>query len=207
MTAVVVLPAMVPAMAVETIDSLRDVERTTSLVVVDNGPGLDRDVARRVWRYCRPASNMGVAASWNLGVDAALQVGASHLVIVSEAIVFGHGGAPWLDELEQHPLGMLSHAPGFHLIALGRPVLEAVGRFDEAFFPGYYEDNDYLRRMSLAGFGPLHRSSSWCYRDRGTAHSLKMGFVEVEFGPLTELYVRKWGGIPGAELFDTPYDE
>lgn len=207
MTAVVVLPAMAPEWAVETIDSLRELERTTSLVVVDNGPGLGADVAGRVWRYHRTGENLGVPASWNMGVDAVLECDASHLVIVSEAIIFGpDGGASWLDELEQHPLGMLSHAPGFHLIALGRPVLERVGRFDESFFPGYYEDNDYLRRMELAGFGRPPRSTAMCFRDRGTAHTLKSGLVEVEFGPLTEHYLRKWGGPPGHELFSTPFD-
>lgn len=205
MSAVVVLPMMATEWAAETIETMRGRERSSSLLVVDNSPdGLD--VSDRVWRYHRPESNAGVPASWNAGVRAMFETQRDHVVLLSEAIRFTDGGAAFFDRLEQAEYGVGTLA-GWHLIGLGWPIFERCGRFDEQFFPGYYEDSDMIRRMALAGV--LHRveldADVGGFEDRGTAHCLELGLVDVEFGPLTAYYLSKWGGTPGSERYRRPF--
>jgi GT2 family glycosyltransferase len=42
---------------------------------------------------------------------------------------------------------------GFFCVAFGRSVLESVGYLDERFAVGYFEDDDYCRRVREQGFG------------------------------------------------------
>jgi hypothetical protein len=84
-------------------------------------------------------------------------------------------------------------------------------RFDENFVPAYHEDNDYHRRMILGGDGDrifsvnvpfLHFGSVTINRDEKT----KAAWGE-KFARCKAYYVKKWGGLPGAETFDTPFGE
>ncbi len=79
--------------------------------------------------------------------------------------------------------------------------------FDEAFFPAYFEDNDYARRIFLqAGQGTfksefldpvIYRNSMTIERDRS---------VNDNFKKNSDYYIRKWGGMPGQEKFSAAFD-
>lgn len=195
---------MEPALATRTIETLDEELRRQSLVVVDNGGRLG--AREDVWVTHMPGTNRGVASSWNEGWDHLVAADRDRLVILSEAVYFTDGGASFLTQLEDEPVGLHSMV-GWHLQGLTRQVLDVCGRFDETFWPAYMEDSDLIRRMALAGL--LHQVGQHDgagYVDRGTAHCLKRGLVEVNFGQLMEYYRAKWGGPPGSERFAAPFE-
>lgn len=190
-------------MATRTIETLDPDVRRESLVVVDNGGRLG--AREDVMATHLPGRNRGVAASWNEGWEWVTALDRRYLVLVSEAVYFTDGGESFLTHLEDEDVGLHSMS-GWHLQGLARCVLDVCGRFDERFWPAYMEDSDMIRRMALAGL--LHRIGQHDGAgvvDRGTAHCLKRGLVEVNFGELMAYYRLKWGGPPGSELFAAPF--
>lgn len=159
-----------------------------------------------------PHENLGVPASWNIGVRMVLDdPKAEWLVLLSEAMRFGQrGGEDFEDQLD----GMITDALfGWHLIGFHRTVFETIGLFDEIFSPGYWEDTDLLWRMHCAGL-PSPRENDLPGRvqisdidahDLGTEHSLKSGLVKVSLSAQAEKYRAKWGGPQGSERWTTPY--
>jgi hypothetical protein len=80
--------------------------------------------------------------------------------------------------------------------------------FDENFT--YYGDNDYHRHMKLGGDGDrifsvnvpyLHYGSRTINRSPEVAEAYRAVFREHQ-----ERYVRKWGGLPGEEKWERPYE-
>lgn len=192
-------------MATRTIETMDEDVRQRSLVVVDNGGGM-RSIESDVWVLDRPGRNLGVAASWNRGVDRLMATGRDHLVLLSESIYFTDGMTSFLAQLEGVTSGLRSLF-GWHLQSMTRYVLDVCGRFDETFWPAYMEDSDMIRRMALAGLlHDHHEHDGTGVVDRGTAHCLKRGLVEVNFGQLMEYYRAKWGGPPGSETFAAPFE-
>jgi hypothetical protein len=179
--------------------------KPSEVCVVDNGGGFEPEpgVAERcALRVVRPGRNLGVGASWNLG----------HRLYAPRDVVLVN------DDLTFDPevLGRLVGSPHGIASAVTEPrdwwsfflqreaVWERVGEYDEGFWPGYYEDNDYYRRIRLAGIehgvvsvptGAIrHRVSS----TGGVAFTL------FEWNGWR--YVQKWGGGPDGERFDRPFN-
>lgn len=153
-------------------------------------------------------TNRGVAASWNLGRAAVIARKLDHLVIMSAGIRFGDArGQDFIDQLV--PGEILEAAViGWHLIAFPREVLIEVGEFDEIFWPAYFEDNDYGRRLILT-YGS---SIDWKKPEIDVklvrpAHGIALGKVQVPWRELRGKYEAKWNGLPTFETFTTPYND
>jgi GT2 family glycosyltransferase len=84
------------------------------------------------------------------------------------------------------------------------------GPFDPAFWPIYWEDIDYHRRLALGGYHPVtvtgaridHVGSATlrAYDDAGRRRH------DARFLRNQALYERKWGGTRDLERFTVPYD-
>lgn len=175
-----------------------------------------RSMSNRLHNNCtvvdNTVENRGVAASWNIGIDVMEQRRASWLVIVSAAVRFGApGGEDFLDALDADEDSPAVEAlfMGWHLIAFRASTIERVGRFDEVFWPAYYEDIDYGRRAALAfRFAPPYWNKVECEVSHGGhAHGVTLGGVEVNNAKQERTYRRKWGGPKGAETFRHPYGD
>ena len=152
--------------------------------------------------------NRGVAASWNLAAREVVTRKYDYLIIVSAAMRFHQGFRDFIDRLiEDRPLG-LDTPFGWHCIALSRKILKMVGPFDEHFYPAYYEDSDYIRRMELSGFGfagvlnpgipeqhrlPKFEVAAECIED---AHGLKRAGIQIDYRRNKDHFVKKWGAEP-----------
>jgi GT2 family glycosyltransferase len=181
--------------------------RPDHILVVDNSAGhcpQRSDVA-----YIVPGSNVGVAHAWNILVATS----APHQLILSnDDIVFAPDTvAELLRVAEAAPgAGIVSTIEGqrFSLFWLNRLAYESIGPFDEQFWPAYFEDNDYARRLALAGWtlpvaptGVEHGGSSTI-----RAFSQQQAQAEHEYFRANEArYVAKWGGGPHRETFLRPY--
>ena len=194
MTAVWVLPSIDISYRRQCVQTMHRSVRDR-LVVVDN---------------CR--INSGVAASWNLGVDAAEAEGADWLVLLSESVRLGpSGGRDFEDQLGDDD--WVDSRLGWHMVAFSRTTLRQTGRFDENFHPAYLEDSDYLVRLHLAGFASprINRMShKWVEtdaHDMGTEHSLRLGLVQVNFAPLVSYFESKWGAPHPGYAYERPFDD
>ena len=154
--------------------------------------------------YYHP-ENAGVSKSWNYGVKS----DADYLWVLSSSLVFKHGFSELIEKMEYaNDFGLLTNQ-AWHCLCLGRKTMDMIGLFDEKFYPGYFEDNDYLRRMKLAKIHDLGEYQmpkvELDVECQGTALAMKAGKVEVDFATLLAYYVEKWGGNPGQEIFDLPF--
>lgn len=177
-----------------------------------------------------PMRNLGVAASWNSGLRAAFEAGATFATITSTSMRFHDGGKMLIDTADlaasqsQWPYGFESTA-GWHLFTAGRRLTDEVGWFDEKFYPAYYEDNDYIWRCRVAGVleprgeyfrGHPHfedfsvRQIPWVgaldYECVQNAHAYEHCRIEVDWSAHEARYVAKWGGMPGSEQWVEPFN-
>jgi GT2 family glycosyltransferase len=97
---------------------------------------------------------------------------------------------------------------GYSAMVFTPELLYEVGYLDENFFPAYYEDNDHRYRMKLAGleweYLPLkykHKISSTLKSNLEFQKKNQMTFAENG-----RYYIEKWGGLPGQEQYDTPFN-
>lgn len=155
--------------------------------------------------------NLGVARSWNLGVERMYDVGADWLVICSAACRFGvRGGEDLLDALEEHEGALAveaAHGIGWHLIAIARSTFDAVGRFDENYWPAYMEDIDFGRRVHcwLGDEPPWWPKVSIDVAIAGFSHGVDLGGAVVHHDRLEKYYRQKWGGGRGEERYCQPF--
>jgi GT2 family glycosyltransferase len=123
------------------------------LLVIDNGEGTDTlefsDKFARVTHLRMPA-NLGVGGSWNLGIKSFPY--AHRWFIASNDVVFLPGALERLSKAKRDELTLTADAPHFQCFALGDELVSEIGLFDECgFYPAYFEDNDYMRRVLFAG--------------------------------------------------------
>lgn len=191
----------------------------TWVVVVDNG---------RTWRdpggwpfplwVVRPDRNLGVAASWNLLHRIA---GDRDTLFLNDDVCVASDTLARMIACPE-PFVAVCDTPGFEArrddpsvrvsdwscFLQRREVWNAVGEYDETFWPGGYEDADYWRRMTLAGFS-VTRLPELGLEHRVSATIAAMSPLEQEqLSAATRrneaLYRQKWGGPPGRETLKQP---
>jgi GT2 family glycosyltransferase len=90
----------------------------------------------------------------------------------------------------------------FSFFMLSKKIYLEIGRFDEQFYPIYYDDADYMWRLRLAGYRiGLVRYLQVKHEGRGTVKCIDTTESEKK-------YRLKWGG--GAyreEVYTTPYGD
>lgn len=145
------------------------------LLVIDNGGELDgiKDNENFInVNILNMPSNLGVAASWNLGIK--LLPHHDRWFFASNDMFYMPGALEKLSEARRQDITLSDMFPFWHTFALGEEVVRRVGLFDEALYPAYFEDNDYERRAKHLGVDirsvsiPTgHDNSSTIGADRG----------------------------------------
>jgi len=117
-----------------------------------------------------------------------------------------------LDKIPNLPFGAyLSNTPlDFFCGFVWTPqLLNRVGMLDENFFPGYFEDNDYRRRVRLTQT-PVDTLPLLAHHDRSSTLNSSSKFKkknQYTFNANYQYYVNKWGGAPDSEKYDTPFGQ
>ncbi|MFZ9882275.1 MAG: hypothetical protein ACO3QC_12845, partial [Phycisphaerales bacterium] len=88
----------------------------------------------------------------------------------------------------------------FFCVMMPRPVYEAVGDLDEAYFPGYYEDDDYCYRVRAAGYEIGCAEDVFVYHELSASFNLDGAAKRQALLSFTSAVVEKEGCVSDAEL-------
>ena len=124
------------------------------LLIIDNGHS-DRGAYDLMCIYHNPMihkthtislpSNLGVAASWNLGIK--VTPWSEYWCIVNDDVTFNPGALELLVLASSgHRIALVDSPQQYCAFTVGEFVIEHVGLFDEAFYPAYFEDNNFEDR-------------------------------------------------------------
>lgn len=93
------------------------------------------------------------------------------------------------------------------LVALNTALIDVVGLLDQNI-PWYHSDEDYYRRVTLAGYECIDTGIEVFHDYSMTIRSdPKIGFVNSITHPLSTLYYQaKWGGPPHQEKWTVPFN-
>jgi hypothetical protein len=166
---------------------------------------------------------LGVAGSWNQGIDYMKHRDADWLIIISAAMRFGkEQGRDMLAQIKAHPSADIirfaekevpesqfdmenkANNPPYpkafywHCTAISRDLIERVGKFDANFYPIYFEDTDYDLRIKKAGYKASDIIAPIDAKSVGTGHAVKLAGVESPSTPLVLYFAEKWGRHPSA---------
>ncbi len=191
------------------------------------------------FQHRRYETNSGTTRSWNYGMADGFEKGAAYVVVLNNDILCHPDCIDRLARrMERNDIGMAtaldvrdevsapedvfaipgsakdgvaeSEHPNFSAFVLSRHCWETVGAFDEQFFPAYFEDNDYHRRIVLAGLRAVVHPPAMFYHFGSRTQNESCSSPIVSGGAFDknrDYYIKKWGGPPGAETFDTPFNE
>jgi GT2 family glycosyltransferase len=123
------------------------------LFIIDNGEGPEEILEIPDWvreiTYTPVPSNLGVAASWNLGIKSFPHH--NRWFFASNDMYFEKGALEKLGTARTNELTLCDVPPYFQTFVVGEEVVEKIGLFDEIYYPAYFEDSDFIRRVEKAG--------------------------------------------------------
>ena len=158
------------------------------LVVLNNDtyvtPGWVRGLVRHLRR--NPQAGLIGPVTNNIGNEARIEIHYSSM----EEMIASAGNYTRRHPGHAFPMGVAA----FFCVMLTRRAYEAVGPMDEDFGVGFFEDDDYCRRLALRGFEIL------CADDVFVHHHLSASFNKLRaeakqelFEKNKKIYEAKWG--------------
>ena len=191
----------------EALESYFEDFKDTEIFIVDNG---NQQIITREEKFAiyRPESNLNVSGSWNVILDYADKINATHVLMLNDDVVLGRTEHEIKMLIKNNPevpfINSLMNWCSFILTIDG---YKEIGGFDESYFPNYFNDNDYCYRMRLLGLERLNTSflNPVIYRNSMTIAkdpSLNNRFMEYR-----QNYINKWGGLPMEEKYLTEFNK
>ena len=180
----------------------------TQIIILDNGnQDLSQIKCLSNITIIKEPENLGVAGSWNTILNMGYKFFANHGLILNDDIYLGKKEEEvleWINNEFEEDFAV-THKNWCAFILPINTFFD-VGEFDTKFFPAYFEDNDYARRMSLKDKLMLHTAflNPEIYRNSMTIE--KEPELNSRFMANKNLYISKWGGVPGEEIFSNPYN-
>jgi GT2 family glycosyltransferase len=148
------------------------------LLVVDNSgkkkfqPTLNNNI-KNFWLLQMPFG-VGPATAMNLIIKATPH--AKYWVMASEDTYCAPGALQIIDkEVDTEALNFVDAIPDWCFIALGEGLILKAGLFSELFYPQYFDDNDYERRIDALGI-PKKRIQAKINHDNSS--TLAAGYQE-----------------------------
>jgi len=175
------------------------------IVVLDNG---NQDLPLMEGIHIHESfQNKGVAGSWNYLLYNIYKDHSDTAIILNDDIYLGRPARmKQLLSLTRH--GFLLNLEHSYAFLLTKYCFYRVGEFDEAFYPAYYEDNDYAYRYSLLYHtSPKRTVLLEPQFARNSASIASNPRLNDRFAANRQRYIEKWGGLPGHERYTTPFNK
>ncbi len=196
---------------------LQSIDHAADVVVVNNNTvdqGFTRELQalamEREVTVLDQTRNLGVAASWNLIMRTGFESG-HHWVFIGSNDTFLHPGSIRAAiDMPKEPNVAIWNLREANFFLINRSTIDAVGWFDENFYPAYKEDQDYYYRSTLAGL-------KWVDVPGASANHVGSATIRsnpdyashnqnTHFNWNLNHYKMKWGGDAAREVFKTPYN-
>jgi GT2 family glycosyltransferase len=178
----------------------------TEIFVIDNG-NQDIKISKIPnLKIIVSENNIGVAASWNKLCDIIYEQH-DFAMILNDDIYLGRKEWEIDNFLTNYKKDLYISTQDWCSFILPKKTFEDIGRFDEQFYPAYFEDNDYTYRLilNLKSIYQVPFLNPFIYKSSQSIlkePSLRDGYLLNE-----KRYVEKWGGKPKFEKFRKPYNK
>lgn len=181
--------------------------KDTNIFIVDNG---NQSIITREEKFAiyRPAENLGVAKSWNMIMDYADKLNATHVLMLNDDIYLGR---------TEHEIKMVlqnnqnaDFINSFHnwcSYILTIDIWKKAGKFDEEFFPAYFEDNSFDYKMTLINAKKTWTSFLDPFVYRNSMTIAKDPTINNRFAQNRAKYIDMWGGLPTEEIYKTKFNK
>lgn len=157
----------------------------------------------------------GVSGAWNRMLNVAFELNSNFdaiIVVGSDTEMKPRFLEGYIAEFEDRNLEFAvgSGHVCWNCWCLTRKGYGLIGQFDENMFPAYMEDNDYHTRVIRAGLPWDYIGDPTLMEHYGSAtinldeHYRKANDTTFQMNGM--YYRRKWGGMPGAEVFEHPFN-
>lgn len=179
--------------------------KDTHIAICDNG---NQEIITREENFMiyRPQENLGVAKSWNMLIDYSDKIGATHVLMLNDDIYLGKNENE-LNLLLKNNLDA-DFINSFHnwcSYILTVDIWKKAGKFDEEFFPAYFEDNSFDYKMTLVGAKKTWTSFLDPIVYRNSMTIAKDPTLNQKFMQNKQMYINMWGGLPSEEKYKTKF--
>lgn len=156
--------------------------------------------------------NLGVAKSWNWFLNNV----SFPMLIANDDLEFGKDDLALFSQYyDQNKADFyypenINHLNVFSCFMPTKECIEKVGLFDTQFKRGYFEDNDFFRRMMLLGIKIMAVPTNLTHFVSGTFKGLEKKDQEEHHRLFREnraYYIKKWGGEPHQEIYRSPFNK
>ena len=181
---------------------LKDFEGV-EIMIIDNGKqGIKENV-----KLIENDRNLGVGKSWNIISDYAFHSRQLDFALILNDDVYLGKNVKSVVDLYNKKKSLVRSTQDWSAFILPRTVYESVGKFDECFYPAYYEDSSYEYRMKLMGISVVKTPelNPIIYKQSQT---LEKDPEILDYSKKNKkLYVEMWGGLPQREKFKKPFNK
>lgn len=193
----------------------------TSIYIYDNGDGSSdiKGVLKKLSTLYPPlcfvktiggSGNIGVAGAWNALCTEAFNDGHHYVLMLNDDIYLGVNELRLNAFIETYAKGQMficEREYDWSVFLLPKHLFE-LEQFDTAFYPAYYEDNDFARRIILRNLKITRINFlNPVIFNRSMTLMKQPGLLDGYKEKCRDYYILKWGGIPGEEIFTTPFNK
>lgn len=192
----------------------KDIEK---VIVINNGK---KEIGAQSYWFdlvvFEPTNNLGVAGSWNKIINLSSGI---RFILNDDLRIEPKTLENLVNLLDKESVCYpICNKPlsSFSFFTITDEVINKIGLFDESISPNYayFEDNDYHRRMYLAGVNlkalPVVENGMVFHEGSKTLKNFSDAEKQIhhkKFNLAKDNFVKKWGGEPGREKYLTPYNK
>jgi GT2 family glycosyltransferase len=178
---------------------------STRIWVLDNGTQNIKPIANR---YIISDDGLSVGASWNkLCENIFSDASNDYALILNDDIYLGKKTID-IEKIvnKKNKSSLIRATADWCAFLIPRSLWEKI-KFDECFYPAYYEDKSYEYRMKLKGISVIttpelnpfiYQSSKTLEKDPSILQASKKN---------KQLYIEMWGGEPTKEKYKQPFNK
>lgn len=118
-----------------------------NVLIIDNSGRRECKIFERLYGFQveYQSENIGIPRSWNIG----LKKNHEWTFIVSSSMLFYQPFSHIINMLDDFKGVVFRTDHAWHCIGINKKIVDAVGYFDENFYPGYFEDCDWDHRVRM----------------------------------------------------------
>lgn len=157
-----------------------------------------------------PDKQVSLACTWNWFVD---NVPETRIIMNDDILFYENTLEIFMNGINNDTISFpcgIDRANTYSCFSISNKVINKVGRFDDEFYPAYFEDNSYDYRLGLEGLSVygipdcniIHKGSQTIKQYT----TEQMSEHHKCFERNRQLYVSMWGGMPKSETYKTKFN-